>query len=499
MHITCCQSLDKRSSSDLLIIPFWKGEPPVAAVELSDQLKKICLPPIRAKDFTGKEDDFILLWADLPEELRIALVGLGEKGSISVETLRRAYGKAVMQTRTKKIETISILVPQIETLGEKMTSHAMAEGIFSANYLHNIYKHDALKKDPQVPVKAIEWIGTEHKQILSAVDHAYKISKGVDLARDLANGNADDVTPQFLADTARKLAKDYPRVKTEVHDKKWLEQQKFGLVLAVSKASAHPPYFVTSSYQGNPLSKDHTVIVGKAITFDTGGLNLKPTGNIEHQKEDMSGAAAALGVIKAIAELELPINVTAVFAACENAIGSCAYKPGDVHVALSGRSVEIVNTDAEGRLTLADALFWTKEKLAPTRIIDIATLTGAMVVALGSEACGVMSNSTALAEELIRSGEKTFERCWRFPLFEEYNEQFKSDIADTKNAPTREGGAIYGALFLQEFVGKTPWAHLDIAGVASNKEAKRYLPKQATGFGVRLLVDFVEQTVLKNP
>jgi leucyl aminopeptidase len=206
----------------------------------------------------------------------------------------------------------------------------------------------------------------------------------------------------------------------------------------------------------------------------------------------MSGAAIALAVIQAASDLSLPVNVTAIIAACENAIGSKAYKPGDVFKSASGKTVEITNTDAEGRLTLADALYYASHHIQPSRIIDFATLTGSIVVAMGHEVAGLMSNSDMLSQALVASGQRTFERVWPLPLYEEYKEDLKSDIADLKNTGGREGGAIKAGIFLQEFVGNTPWAHLDIAGVAYSDKAKRYYPKMCTGIGVRLTVDFLE-------
>ena len=265
-----------------------------------------------------------------------------------------------------------------------------------------------------------------------------------------------------------------------------------GLLLAVNRASSRDPTFMLIEYKGDPKAHDLTVLVGKGITFDTGGLNLKPTGSMESMKCDMAGAAAVLGVIQAAAALGIKKNITGVIAATENSIGSRSYKPGDVYCGYAGKSVEIGNTDAEGRLILADALAYAVKNLKPSRIIDLATLTGAVEVALGNEAIGLLSNHDVLADLLIRSGSSTGERVWRLPLYEEYKDLLKSDVADIKSTGGRTAGCITAAIFLHEFVGKTPWAHLDIAGTAYLNEAKRYQPKHATGVGVRLMLSLLE-------
>jgi leucyl aminopeptidase len=261
-------------------------------------------------------------------------------------------------------------------------------------------------------------------------------------------------------------------------------------LLAVARGSAVEPTFIILHYKGVARSKDHTVIIGKGVTFDTGGLNLKTSG-METMRDDMSGAATALCTVAVAAALNLPVNVTAVVAATENAIDARSYKPGDVYKGYSGMTVEIGNTDAEGRLTLADALAYTVKELKPTRMIDFATLTGSMVVALGEGMSGLFCNEETLANSLLDSSQRTSEILWRMPLFEPYKEQLKSDIADIKNVGGRAAGSITAALFLQEFVQNVSWAHIDIAGTAFGKE-KGYVPKNGVGFGVRLMVDFLE-------
>lgn len=507
MQIFAVSSFEKRAHSECLIIPFWKkkGVPQsIPKTELESACSAECdlshlqsqiLLPIRAKDFTGKEGETVVLYGSEPEEARILLLGLGEKECVTAEKLRRAYSAATKAIRARKIASVTLLFPEIDLLSIERTAKAIGEGIFLTNYSFDSLKCDTLKDEPRVLVEKLQCISSETKKVLKTLEEEEKIVKGVYLARDLVNANADDVTPQYLVEVAKDLSKEYPTVTATIHNKEWIEEQGMGLFLAVSRGSVRAPEFIVLKYEGNPTSSDHTVIVGKGITYDTGGLFIKPKGSMEIQRSDMAGAAIALSTIKAIAELSLPVNVTAVIATCENAVGPLSYKPGDVYKGYSGKTVEITDTDAEGRLILADALNYVVKTLNPSRVIDFATLTGAMVVALGTEVAGLMSNSDLLAEALTHSCERTHERVWRFPLYEEYRDYLKSDIADMKNSGGREGGAIIAGVFLQEFVGSTPWAHFDIAGVAYQKEAKRYHPKMATGFGVRLMVDFLQGLV----
>lgn len=492
MQFSAASTLEKREESDVLILPFWKGKKGPEPLSELGKLVSLVQAPIHARDFTGKEGDLVWVYGDAIAEKRILLLGLGEKEHVTLEKYRCAYGSCARACRQKKAQTVSILFPIADQHPQEKVAAAIGEGFLSAQYAFDQLKHDSLREDSSFQVDKIIFINCESKAVLKAVNDVQKIMKGVYLARNLVNGNAADVTPEYLGEVAKSLAKGHRNIKVEVHDESWIKKQGMGLFQAVSQASIHPPRFIVLRYQGDPDSSDHTVIVGKGVTFDTGGLHVKPLGGMETQRSDMSGAAVVFGVIQALSELKLPVNVTAVVASCENAIGSLAYRPGDVYKSYAGKTVEVTNTDAEGRLILADALAWSAKQLRPSRIIDLATLTGAMVVALGSEVFGFMSNSDPLAAELFLAGERTHERCWRFPLYEEYKDALKSDLGDIKNFGGRDAGAVLGAIFLHEFVGATPWAHFDIAGVSYLKENKRYIPKAATGIGVRLLVDFFQ-------
>jgi leucyl aminopeptidase len=491
MNFAIETNIAKRKKADLVVLPYWKGDKEAVAATDVGNLHKLANLPIQTKDFTGKEGEVVVLFADEGPETRVALLGLGEKEKITVEKLRRASSSVVQRAQCHKAKTINIFFPHIESLDEADIARGLSEGILLTNYNFDKLQHDKTKKDPKVLLEKVTFIGAG-KKVLDTANKYSKVIEGVYLARDLVNNNADNVTPQTLANMAKSIAKKFSKVKATVFDKKRIEKEKMGLLLAVNRGSSLDPAFIILEYKGNPKSKDHTIVVGKGITYDTGGLNLKPTGSMETMKCDMSGAACALGTVYAAANLGLNVNLTAVIPSTENCIDAKSYKPGDVYSSYLGKTVEIGNTDAEGRLILADALAYAAKNLKPTRMIDFATLTGAVVIALGEETTGLMSNDDHLAEALSRAGNETFERAWRLPLFEEYKQQLESDIADTSNVGGRDAGTITAALFLQEFVGNTTWAHMDIAGTAFLKKSRRYHPKNGTGVGVRLMIQFLE-------
>lgn len=491
MEFTFSHNIQSRHHADLLVIPFWKGgKHPEAALEAAS-LIKLLSEPLSSGDFHGKEGETIVVYLKGQPEKRCVLLGLGVKAEINVEKLRRAYAAVTKLCNKKKLSSINLCLPACASMESQDLIRGIAEGLLLPNYAFTSLKHDSIKEDPPHFVAKATFVGGTKSDAAAANKYAL-LAESVNFVRDLVNGNADDVTPQYLAAVARGLEKTSKKIKTTVFDKKRIEKEKMGLLLAVNQGSALDPAFIIVEYKGNPKSKDRTVIVGKGITFDTGGLLVKPRGGMETMKDDMSGGAAALGVVHAASALDLKVNIIAVVPSTDNSIGSRSYKPGDVYKSYSGKTVEIVDTDAEGRLILADALAYAVKNLKPSRIIDMATLTGSAVIAIGEEASVLMSNHDVLADLIATSGSATGERVWRLPLYEEYKQDMKSDIADLRNAGGRSGGAIKAGIFLQEFVGKTPWVHLDIAGTAFLTEGKRYLPKYATGVGVRLLISFLE-------
>lgn len=490
MDFSTYPGLEKRKEADVLLLPFFQSKKGTVAAQGIGSLQE--LAELVLGDFKGKEGEIALVYVPKGPEKRVALLGLGSPEKLTIETLRRAYGAATKFCLAKKLTRINLLLPKSNVVDEAKSVRGISEGLLLSNYAFHRYKSSSEMEEP-VFLQHVALLGAKNKH-QEVAERALKIARGVYLARDLVNGNADDITPQYLSQFALDAAKGNAHLKATVLDKKGLEKEKMGLLLAVNRGSFRDPALIVLEYTGNAKSKEKVVLVGKGITYDTGGLNLKPTGSMETMKSDMAGAATVLAATLVAAQLKLDINVTAVIASTENAIGARSYKPGDVYASHSGKTVEIDNTDAEGRLVLADALSYAKKHLKPTCMVDLATLTGAMVIALGEEAAGVMSNHSELAKALCLAGQETYERLWRMPLFDEYRDQLKSDVADLKNTGGRPAGSITAGLFLQEFAGTTiPWAHIDIAGTAYLSKERRYMPKNASGFGVRLLVEFLEQ------
>ncbi len=462
-------SADLTKKYDVVIVPFYEGAKLACRASLFSAKN---LGPITTKDFKGKEKECALVYEG---KKRFLLLGLG-KG----QNIRRCYAEAVSHCTKKKLKNIAVLVPA------KGSVYDLADGLLLANYAFDKYR-----KEKTTLVQSCTIIGGT-KAHLKECEHAAKVMEGVYLTRDLINGNADDITPARLAKEATQMAAKYTSVKTKVLTEAQIKKEKMGLFLAVAKSSVAKPHFIICEYRGDPKAKEHTVVVGKGVTYDTGGLNLKPTGYMETMKADMSGSASALGLIKAAAEAKIKANVTVVIAATENSIDAESYKPGDVFTGMNGMSVEIGNTDAEGRLTLADALSYSVKHLKPTRMIDMATLTGAIVVALGQERSGLFTENKALEKALVEAGETTGEKVWPMPMDDEYRELLKSDIADISNCGGRQAGSTTAALFLKEFVSNVPWAHLDIAGTAYLDKGKFLDTTHASGVGVRLLIRFLE-------
>lgn len=495
MEFTTVQKLDKRKIADLLVIPFWKGSKGVEwAVKPDKTLAALIAPFLEIGDFKAKEGEVFCLYLNELPEKRLCLLGLGQKDKISTESLRKSYGSLTKYLLSKKLLELNLIIPHIPLLKHEELLTGMTEGLLLPNYVFDKLKHLTLKDaDKITPLKKIALIEASHDD-LAFVKRVQIVCESVYYARDLINDNADAVTPQYLAKCAQDIAKEQSHVKATIFDKARIEKEKLNLLLAVNRGSHLDPVFIILEYKGNPKSKEHLVLVGKGITYDTGGLNLKPTGFMETMKCDMSGAAACLAALQAAAQLHLKVNFTVVIPTTENGIDAKSFKPGDVYDSYAGITVEMTNSDAEGRLVLADGLAYAVRNLKPTVLMDIATLTGAIDIALGPEASGLMSTDDKLANALIKAGDSTFERVWRMPLYDDYKERLKSDIADFKSWNGRPGGSCVAATFLRQFVDeKIPWAHLDIAATAYVNEARKYIPKYATGVGVRLVLKYLEE------
>jgi len=481
-----------RKGADLLALPFWQ-EKGVALPAFAESLPQaLYAQALELGDFCGKAQETLLLYGDQSgskSEPRLMLFGLGERKSCRPETVRRAVGALVKGCRHRKLRHINLLVP---TIPDDDAIEALVEGLFLSNFAFHELMTATEQSERDLPLDEVTLLDAP-SFLEKRAESLRLLFNEVDLARNLVSRNADEVTPPHLAQLVRESISINPgKLSATLIEGAEVEKAKLGLLAAVGRGAVHGPILAILEYTGCPSSIEKTVIVGKGVTFDTGGLNLKPGAGMETMKCDMAGAAAALATVRAAAALRLPVNVTAVIPSAENAIGSASYKPGDVYHSHAGFSVEIADTDAEGRLILADAISYAQEHLKPTRIIDLATLTGGVVVALGEDIAGYFANDDALAEELMKSSKITHEQIWRLPLVEEYMAKLKSTLADIKNSGGRAASPILGAMFLKQFVKKgLPWAHLDIAGTAYYSEPKRYHPALATGFGVRLLVDYL--------
>ncbi|MEL6929547.1 MAG: leucyl aminopeptidase [Cyanobacteria bacterium J06600_6] len=416
---------------------------------------------------------------------KIVLVGLGKPEDLKLDSWRSAA--AAIARLAKKEKTLGINLPN-GSVSASDVAQAMTEAIILALHEDNRFKSEPESKAPKL--ETIELIGLGGQD--EAIAKATTIADGVILARELVNAPANEVTPVTMAETAQQLAKDYG-LEIKILEQADCEQfeQGMGAYIGVGLASVIPPKFIHLTYKPEGTAKRKVAIVGKSLTFDSGGLNLKPSGSgIETMKMDMGGGAATLGAAKAIAQLKPDTEVHFICAATENMISGTAMRPGDILTASNGKTIEVNNTDAEGRLTLADALVYA-ETLEVDAIVDLATLTGACIVALGNDIAGLWTSDEALATEMKTAAESAGEKFWQMPIEDKYFEGLKSPIADMKNTGPRAGGSITAALFLKQFIKDTPWMHLDVAGPVWADSPGGINNKGATGFPVRTLVNWV--------
>ena len=404
---------------------------------------------------------------------KILVIGFGKKEEFNHNKLREAVSKSI-----KKLNQIKAKQAVFDFSTDCNCGKSAAIGAMIADYSYDKYKSEKSHHIDEI-------IFTNYSK--ESVDEGIIFGEAMNFTRDLANTPAQIATPEMLADTAKSIE----GLDVKVFDKKEIEQMGMGAYLAVGQGSINPPKFIHMKYvPQNP--KKRIAIIGKGICFDSGGLDLKPASSMITMKDDMSGAACVLGVMRAVAKLKPDIEVNGIIAACENMPSGSSYKPGDILTAKNGKTIEVDNTDAEGRLTLADALCYACE-LKVDEIIDIATLTGACMVALGTHASGIMGNSDELVKKLIETAENSGEKYWELPMFEEYFDSLKSDIADMKNTGSRWGGASSAGLFLKEFVtDDVKWAHIDVAGTAFLEKPQKEFIAGATGAGVRTLLNYIK-------
>lgn len=448
-------------------------------------------------NFRGKDGELLTIPTDkkLASPL-LMLVGLGEGKKVSLERYRRAAANAAKRATalSRKRMAFELPSPPPEFPGFSPLTEELALAVAEGAVL-SLYKFDKYiteKKDRKKPLAEITLFSPTDqgaKDIKHTLEKARILCEATWLARDLQNAPGNEIYPETLSEAAKRSANQFGYSIT-IWDKKRIEREGFGGLLAVNSGSARPPRFTILEHNGGRRDLDTIVLVGKGITFDAGGISIKPATGMAGMKMDMSGAAAVIAVMETAARLHIPLHLVGLIPSTENMPGGSAMRPGDIVTHYGGRTSEVDNTDAEGRLILADALAYAG-KYKPAAIIDLATLTGACVVALGSEATGMMGNDERIMDRLKKAGEKTYDRVWQLPLFEEYEKQIKSDVADVKNVGGRWAGAITAALFLKKFVGEYPWVHLDIAGTAILEEDQPYAPKGGSGAGVRLLIEFL--------
>ncbi len=477
----------------LLVGHFEDSKTPEGAAQLLDQKYHGLIGGlIEEGNFTGEiYSSSVVYTGESARSKRILIAGLGKKEDFDLERLRGVFSKAVQKIRDLNITN---LAASLDFGGSEFpareTAQAAVEGAMLGLYRFTRYK--TLKKDKETRIEELTIIENRPElleDVRSGAETAEIISRAVYCARDLVSTPSNDMTPVILAERASDIAKE-KNLKFEALDEAAMKELGMNALLGVARGSAEEAKLILLEYNGGKKDDRPVVLVGKGITFDSGGISIKPSEKMDEMKSDMSGGAAVIATIKAAAELKIPLNVVGIIPATENLPGGRAYKPGDVLETMSGLTIEIKNTDAEGRLILADALTFAG-RYNPSAIIDIATLTGACVVALGDFITGMMGTDRDLKEKILCASDTTGETVWELPLWHEYEELIKSDVADMKNTGGRAGGTITAALLLKKFVNDYPWVHLDIAGPALLSKDKPYVPKGASGVGVRLLVQFL--------
>jgi len=476
--------------TDAIVVGLFEGmeQPDEATAAVDKALDGAISSLISRNEIKGKSEEVSIVHTFGKLAARIvAVVGLGKRQDCDVDRIRRVTGQFCRALRKSNCRKVATILHGADTggIGLEASAKAITEGAILGLYCFTKYKKPeyedieeiliAVKEKGKVPI------------LESGVSKGKVIAEATNLARDMVNEPANFMTPSQMAEVAKEIAVKYG-LDFKVFDREEMEAMGMGALLGVAKGSSQPPKLITLAYKGDRDSEKAFGFLGKGITFDSGGISIKPSEGMEDMKGDMAGAAAVMTAVGAIAQLKPNINVTAIIPATENLPSGTALKPGDVLKAMNGKTIEVISTDAEGRLILADALSYAvKQGLSP--LIDLATLTGACRVALGLLYSGVFGNDQSLVDKVLKCGERTGERMWQMPMAEEYKEQIKSEIADIKNTGNRYGGAITAALFLAEFVHNTPWVHLDIAGPRLSSKEAGYLVKGATGFGVRTLVE----------
>jgi leucyl aminopeptidase len=481
-------------AAEALVLTHCEGEPLAKqdAAVLDQALGGVLRDLVQSKEFEGKANEVMLVHTQgkVPAK-RIILVGLGKKKDLGLDHIRQALGHAAKRVRQAKAGSFTVALPSVTPRGSSPidVGQAMAEGAILGTYQFTVYRSEPANREiGSMTILAPQKAQT--RPLIEGIRRGVATAEATVFVRDLCNHPSNVMTPTKIAHEAKTVAKE-TGVSVKILEQKEMEALGMGALLGVAKGSHEPPKFIILQYHGSKKKDERPVVlVGKTITFDTGGISLKPAENMEQMKADMTGGAEVLATIRAAARLKLPLNLISILPVAENMPGGRAMRPGDVVKTLSGKTVEVQNTDAEGRLILSDGLAYAT-RFKPAALIDIATLTGACVVALGQFAIGMFGTDARLKESIRRAGLRAGEPVWEMPLWDEYSEQLKSDVADMRNIGGRGGGMITAALFLSKFVGDSPWVHLDIASTDWSERERAYIPKGPTGIGTRLLIQYL--------
>lgn len=500
----------RKFNGDILVSCFVQSD--TGFSECDETIRNPLQKAFQLGDFSGKSGEQLIFYpenADIHSEIqakRVAICGIGKivKKTAAAEIremLRKVGGEISKLAEKVKASQIMIRLPVLEKIDIVQVAECIAEGVGLGDYRFLKYKKpDTEEKTYTGLCKVILSSDSSESSVHRGMGMGENAAKATCLARDMANEPANKWTPESFASLARVLAEKYA-MKCRILEKKDMKRLGMGGILAVNQGSSEPPKMVILEYRpkGRSKGKKQTLLfVGKGLTFDSGGISLKPAAGMEDMKYDMCGGAAVLAFMQAVGEEKPDLHIIAIIPATDNMSGSSAVKPGDVIHHYGGITSEIVNTDAEGRMILADALAYGIKKFKPDCVIDLATLTGAVIIGLGHHRTGLLSNSDMLVERLIEAGERCGEPLWRLPLGKDYAKQIESKVADIKNAGGKAGGTITAAAYLEKFVGETAWAHLDIAGTAWDFTEKSYIPKGPTGIGVRTLLELVRDWEEKN-
>jgi leucyl aminopeptidase len=491
MQVRVVADAPASARAEALVVPVFSGAPLDGVAKTIDgELGGSIGEVLSSGEIKGKLSELALVHAHDKSYKRVLLVGLGDSAKFEPWMLARLAGAAVRYLGRRNIRDLAFALPPQAKGNEAACASFLVEGAIAGGFDTSLYQKDPEKRSGANSFTLLGQ-GFDEAALGRGVERGEVLGEAVNFARRLAITPANDMTPTDLADEATKAAKE-TGLEIDVLDEDRCREEGMGSFLSVAQGSAQPPKFIVLTYKGDPGSTELLALVGKGITFDTGGISIKPAERMEEMKYDMSGGAAVIAVMRAIGQLKPKLNVVGIVPATENMPGGKATKPGDVFTAMNGKTIEVINTDAEGRLILADALCYAN-KLGATKIVDAATLTGACVIALGHAASAAVSNNEEFVQQFLAAAKPSGERYWQMPLYEDYSNQMRSDIADLKNTGGRPAGTLTAAAFLKSFVDDKPWIHLDVAGTAYLDSESAWQAKGPTGTPVRAFISLVEQ------